>query len=191
VRRLQRGLVLVHSVRLFALRRRVVLALRTLRTTPSSLTNEERRASNLSVQIPIRGINEVHLCLHDGAGLALVVDTKDFLAQLEGAAFGARGNGFEEGHGALAVDDALGVELGYAGDAGIAGGLRGVEVDYFLGGFLEGEDDGVGWEGGEVGVQFLSRFVSLHIMVVVVSCASSYIEEVELVDCGSNACSEE
>jgi len=69
--------------------------------------------------------------------------------------------------------------------------LRGVEVDYFLGGFLEGEDDGVGWEGGEVGVQFLSRFVSLHIMVVVVSCASSYIEEVELVDCGSNACSEE
>jgi hypothetical protein len=33
--------------------------------------------------------------------------------------------------------------------------LRGVEVDYFLGGFLEGEDDGVGWEGGEVGVEFL------------------------------------
>jgi hypothetical protein len=77
------------------------------------------------------------------------------LAQLERAAFGGRRDRFEEGHGTLAVDDALGVELGHAGDAGIAGGLRGVEVDYFLRGFLEGEDDRVGWEGGEVGVQFL------------------------------------
>jgi hypothetical protein len=82
------------------------------------------------------------------------------LAQLEGAAFGGRGDGFEEGHGALAVDNALGVELGDAGDAGVAGGLRGVEVDYFLGGFLEGEDDGVGWEGGEIWVEFLNRGVS-------------------------------
>ena len=177
VRRLQCGLVLVHSIRLFALRRRVVLALRTLRTSPSTLANEERRASDLSIQIPIRGINEVHLSLHDSAGLALVVDAEDFLAQLERAAFGRRGDGLEEGHGSLAVNYALGVELGHSRDAGIASGLRGVEVDYFLRGFLEGENNGVGWECGEVRVEFLTRAVSLHIMVVVLG-ASSYIEEV-------------
>lgn len=33
--------------------------------------------------------------------------------------------------------------------------LCGVEVDDFLRGMLEGEDDGVGWEDGEVGVEFL------------------------------------
>lgn len=95
------------------------------------------------------------MCLHYGSGLAFVVYAENFLAELERAAFGSCGDGFEESHGAFAVDYAFGVEFGHAGDACIAGGLGGVEVDYFLGGFLEGEDDGVGWEGGEVGVEFL------------------------------------
>lgn len=157
VRRLQCGLVLVHSIRLFSLRRRVVLALRTLGAPPSSLANEERGPSDFSIQVPIRSVHEVHLRLHDSAGLALVVDAEDFLAQLEGAAFGGRRDGLQERHRALAVNYTLGVELGHTGDAGIAGRLCGVEVDYFLGGFLEGEDDGVGWEGGEVGVEFLDH----------------------------------
>lgn len=160
VRCLQCGLVLVHSIRLFALRRRVVLALRTLGTSPSALTNEERGSSDLRVNITIRRVDEVHLGLHDGAGLALVIHAEDFLAQLEGAAFGGCRDGLEESHGALAVDDALGVEFGHAWDTSIASGLRCVEVDYFLGGFLEGKDDGVGWEGREVGVEFLNRIVS-------------------------------
>ena len=35
----------------------------------------------------------------------------------------------------MTVEDAAGVEFGYAGDGD--GGLGGVEIDYFLGGFLE------------------------------------------------------
>jgi hypothetical protein len=41
--------------------------------------------------------------------------------------------------------------------------LRGVEVDYFLGGFLEGEDDGVGGESGEVRVEFLGCMCEFNI----------------------------
>lgn len=54
---------------------------------------------------------------------------------------------------ALAIDDALAVEFRDAWD-GRAGGAR-VEVDNFLVGVLEGEDDRVGGEDGKVGVEFL------------------------------------
>jgi hypothetical protein len=54
---------------------------------------------------------------------------------------------------ALAVEDMLGVELGDAFN-GRAVRAR-VEVDNFLVGVLEGKDDGVGWEGGEIGVELL------------------------------------
>ena len=47
--------------------------------------------------------------------------------------------------------------MGDAGDLGAGGVLGGVEVDDFLLGVFEGEDDGVGWEDGEVGVEFLDR----------------------------------
>jgi hypothetical protein len=70
----------------------------------------------------------------------------------------------------LAVEDAAGVKFWDARDGGF--GLGGVEVDYFLGcvfeccGWLEyrggeegmrgrTENDGVGWEDGEVGMEFL------------------------------------
>jgi hypothetical protein len=53
----------------------------------------------------------------------------------------------------LAVDDAAGVKCGDARDR--VRGLRGVEVDYFLRGLFEGENDGIGREDGEVGVEFL------------------------------------
>jgi len=47
----------------------------------------------------------------------------------------------------------LGVEIGDAGDGGRVG--AGVEVDDFGVGVFEGEDDGIGGEGGEGGVEFL------------------------------------
>lgn len=56
---------------------------------------------------------------------------------------------------ALAVDDALVVELRGAGDGFRAGCLRRVEVDDFLAGLFEGQDHRVGWEDGEFGVEFL------------------------------------
>ena len=56
----------------------------------------------------------------------------------------------------LAVDDPSGVEFGDAGDG--SRGLGGVEVDDFLGGLFEGEDDWVGWEDSEVGMEFLVEY---------------------------------
>jgi len=65
----------------------------------------------------------------------------------------AHGDGLEELHFALAVEHMLGVEIGDAGDGGRVG--AGVEVDDFGVGVFEGEDDGIGGEGGEGGVEFL------------------------------------
>lgn len=155
MRRLGARLVLVHSIGLLALGGREVLRLGALGAAPAALADEEGGARDFGVRLAARGVDEVHLRLHDGAGLAFVVDAEDAAAQLEAAAFRGGRDGFEEGHGALAVDDAFGVQRGDAGDAGVGGRLRGVEVDYFLGGLFEGQDDGVGGEGGEVGVEFL------------------------------------
>lgn len=94
----------------------------------------------------------------DGAGLALVVDAEDLVADFKLAAGGGYGDGLEECDGALAVDDAAGVELGDAGDGDGVG--AGVEVDDVEVGFLEGEDDAVGGEDLEVGVEFLGSDVS-------------------------------
>lgn len=78
---------------------------------------------------------------------------------MPGLEFRARGggrDGFVEDHFTLAIEYAAGVEFGDARDVGAGGGLCGVEVDDFLGVVFEGEDDGVGREGGEVGVEFLA-----------------------------------
>ena len=52
------------------------------------------------------------------------------------------------------------VEFGDAGD-GLGVAAR-VEVDDVFVGVLEGEDDGVGWEGGEFGVEFLGEGQALE-----------------------------
>lgn len=56
---------------------------------------------------------------------------------------------------AFAIDGSARVEFGCAGNACLAFFLRGVEVDYFDFVVFEGEEDGVGGEDGEVGVEFL------------------------------------
>lgn len=55
----------------------------------------------------------------------------------------------------LAIYDALAVELRNTRDSLAGGILGGIKVYYFEGGALEGEDDGVGGENGEVGMEFL------------------------------------
>ena len=75
---------------------------------------------------------------------------------------------------AFAVDDARAVEVRDARDGGAGGGLRGVEVDDGGGGAFEGEDDGVGREDGERGVEFLSivpdqRMLLLSVLLLLLS----------------------
>ena len=55
----------------------------------------------------------------------------------------------------LAIDDSLAVELRDARDCLAGGRLRCVEVYDLGGGVLEWQDDGVGWEDGEVVVELL------------------------------------
>lgn len=61
-------------------------------------------------------IDEQLLRLHDGAGLALVVDAEDLAADLELAAFARHGDRLEEFELALAVEHMLCVEFGDAFD---------------------------------------------------------------------------
>ena len=55
----------------------------------------------------------------------------------------------------MAVDDAFGVKFWHAGDG--FGARAGVEIYYFGVGVFEGEDDGVGWEDREGGMEFLEE----------------------------------
>ena len=124
----------------------------TLRTTPTTLTNIEATANSSTIRLPRLRINKPVLRLDNGC-LAFIVYTQHLASDLELAAFAAHGQWLEELYLALAVEDVLGVELGDAFD-GLGIAAR-VEVDDFLVRVLEGEDDGVGWEGCEGWVQFL------------------------------------
>jgi hypothetical protein len=95
------------------------------------------------------------LRLDDSSWLSLVINTKHFTPHFEVFAFRGHGKWLEELQLALAVEDMLGVELGHAFN-GRAVRTR-VEVNDFLVGVLEGKDDGVGWESGEVGVELLQK----------------------------------
>jgi len=65
------------------------------------------------------------------------------------------GKGFVEFDFSLPIDDAFGVELWDARDWG--GGGAGVEIDYLEVGVFEWKDYRVGWEDGEVGVEFVEE----------------------------------
>jgi hypothetical protein len=87
------------------------------------------------------------LRLNDRAWLALVVYTQHFAPDLELSALGAYGQGLEKLQLTLAVKNALGIELGHALDGGTVAAR--VEINDFLVGMLEREDDGVGREGSK------------------------------------------
>lgn len=153
---LRRG-VLVHSIGLLALWWREVLALGTLGTSPTALSDEECRANDARVDFVRLGVDYVRLCLHDSAWLALVVDSKNCVPALELPALGGCGKSLVEDHLSLAIENASAVQLGNSGDVCSAFGLSSIEVDHFLGSVLEGEDDGVCWEGSKVLIEFLEE----------------------------------
>ena len=136
-----------NSIRLLSRRRREILRRRPLGASPVTLSHKERTPHNTSIRFPRLFINDVLLVLNNGTSLALVVDTHDFVAELEFAAGGGGREGLQGGHASLAVEDAAGIEFGDAGDGD--GTLGGVEINYFLGCMLEGcgvlEDGGLRW----------------------------------------------
>ena len=122
-------------------------------TIPVTLADEEGGAVGAGVHFSGILINQLLLSVNNGTSLSLVVNADDSVAELEVAACGGWWEGLKEGHGALAVEDALRVEFWDAWDRDCA--LGGVKVNHFLGSGLEWEDDWVGWEDREFWVEFL------------------------------------
>lgn len=125
----------------------------TLRSTPPTLTNIKPAPHSPRIRLAALDIHQALLCLHNRTGLALIIHAQHLAPDLELAALGAHGQRLEKLQLALAVEDMARVELRNAID-GRRVAAR-VEVDDVLVGVLEGKDDGVGWEGGELGVEFL------------------------------------
>jgi hypothetical protein len=107
----------------------------TLGPSPSSLSNVEATAYSPAVGFAGLHVYKPLLCLDDCAGFALVIDTEDLAPDLELATLAGDRNWLVELKLALAVEDMLSVELGYAID-GLGIGPS-VKVDYFLVGVLE------------------------------------------------------
>ena len=122
----------------------------TLRSPPASLPNVKPTAHFPRVYLACLRIDEHLLRLHDGPGLPLVIHAQHLTPHLELPPLARHGDGLQELQLALAIEHVLGVELGHARDGRAV--RAGVEVDDFRVGVLEGEDDGVGGEGGEVWV---------------------------------------
>lgn len=129
------------------------IAVLTLRSSPTALSDVEAASDRPRVRLTTLCVHQALLGLDHGTWLALVVYTKNLASDLKLPALGAYGQGLEKLDLALAIENALGVELWYALD-GSAIAAR-VEVDNFLVGVLEWEDDRVGGEGSKGRVQFL------------------------------------
>lgn len=127
----------------------------TFRPTPPSLAHEEAASYSLGIHLPALRVNERLLRLDNRARLPLVIYAEHLRPDLELAASRGHGQRLEELDAALAIDNALAVELRNARDG--RGRRARVEIDDLLVRVLEGEDDGVGREDGEGGVEFLGR----------------------------------
>ena len=113
----------------------IVYGRSSLRSTPSSLTNEETAAYGSCVYLARLFVHDKLLCLDDGAGLSLVIHADDLGPQLKLSACRGWGQRLEELEQALAIDNTFGIELGNSGD-GVAT-LSFVEINDFLRGLLE------------------------------------------------------
>jgi hypothetical protein len=127
----------------------------TLRSSPTSLSDVKAASYRPRVRLAALCIHKTLLRLDDSAWLALIVYAQYFAPDLELSALGAYGQGLEKLDLALAVENTFRIELGYALN-GRAVAAR-VEVDDFLVGVLEREDDGVGRECRKGRVEFLSH----------------------------------
>ena len=128
-----RQLIYIHGIRalLSTLGRFKRLCRRTLRTTPTSLADEEALTGRSAVDFAGLLVDDDCFRLDDCSGLALVVYAEHLGPQLEGLACGCGREWLQELELALAIDDTACVEFWDAGDG--VGCLCGVEVDYFLG----------------------------------------------------------
>jgi hypothetical protein len=130
----------------------------TLRSTPTALTNVEATAYSPGIGLSTLSINKTLLRLYNGS-LALVVNTKHLAPNLKLASVARHREWFEDLKFALAIEDVLSVEFGNTFNR-LCIAAR-VEVNDFLVRVLEREDDRVGREGGEGGMELLQGVLEL------------------------------
>lgn len=145
----------------------------TLRATPIALSNKECGTLGLRVYFTRLTIDDRLLRLKHTSCFSLVVDANDFIAEFKLPACAAYREGFQHGEFALAVHYAAGVEFRDSRDR--VSFLAAVEIRDFLVGEFEccpqrkmsvadhekwngserTEDDRIGGEDGEVGMELL------------------------------------
>jgi hypothetical protein len=128
----------------------------TFRSTPTSLPYEKRTPHCSRVYYifgSLYSFDNDLFGLYDGARFPLVVHAQHFALQHKVSPLTGHGEGFDELEFPLAVYDPLVVEVGHAWDG--RGAAAGVKVDGLLIGTFKRENDRVGWERGEVWMQFL------------------------------------
>lgn len=108
----------------------------TLGTAPATLSNQETAGQNLRVDFSRLLVNDRLLSLYDSAGLALVIDTNDLVAQLKLATSASRRERLQDSQLALAVDTMAVVKLGNTRDMGSL--LAGIKISDLLVSELEG-----------------------------------------------------
>lgn len=97
---------------------------------------QKAAAQDLGVHLAALGVNDRLLSLHDGTGLALVIDTNDLIAQLELPSGTRRGQGLQYCDLALAIDAVAVIQIRNTRD--LDGLLPRVEIGHLLVSELEG-----------------------------------------------------
>ena len=96
--------------------RRIGLVGGALGPAPVALAYIKGTTRYSGVDVVVRGVDEFGLDLEHGTGTTFVKNIEHFASDLEAAALGGGGQGFQEGHGPLAVHGPARVELGDARD---------------------------------------------------------------------------
>lgn len=122
MRRLPIRLQLMSHIRRSPLGRWIIHRTRPLGSAPIALPHEERTPYHLHVLLPSL-FRQYGLRIDHAPGFAFIVDAEDLGADFKGLASAGGWEGSKEGNGALAVDDASGVEFWDIWDrrGGIAG----------------------------------------------------------------------
>lgn len=108
----------------------------TLGTAPVTLSNQETTRQDLGVDLAGRLIHNRLFCLDDSAGLSLVIDTNDLVAQLKLPSSASRRKRFQDSDLTLTINAMAVIQLWDTGDMG--GLLARIEISHLPVGELKG-----------------------------------------------------
>lgn len=102
----------------------------TLWTSPAALSDKEAAAQDLRKDVSSGLVDNRLFCLQHSPGLALIIKSNDFVAQLEFSTCAGCWKRLQGDDSPLTIHDTAVVELGGSGDRGTA--CPSIEVNHFL-----------------------------------------------------------